>query len=167
MVELEQELQQTQFQSEQHKLMLNVLFTASWLNRMQLFHLRDEDITPPQYNILRILRGSKDRYMNLGEISGRMIDRSSNTSRLIDKLVGKDLVTRKINSADRRQMDIKITSSGLALLDKLKEPIERAAEPFLQIDVKEAKLFNARLDELRDYKELNNHKNQKQINSKK
>ncbi len=166
-MKLELELQQVQFQSEQHKLMLNILFTSSWLNRMQLYHLREEGITPPQYNILRILRGSKDRYMNLGEISGRMIDRSSNTSRLIDKLVGKDLVTRKINSSDRRQMDIKITTTGLALLDKLKEPIERATEPFLQIDVKEAKLFNSLLDELRDYNESNNHKNHKPIKSKK
>jgi DNA-binding MarR family transcriptional regulator len=157
-VELERELQQTKFQSEQHKLMLNILFTASWLNRLQLCTLREVEITPPQYNILRILRGSKDRYMNLGEISNRMIDRSSNTSRLIDKLVHKKLVTRKPNDGDRRQMDIKITPEGLSLLDKMKAPIELAAEPFLQIDVNEAKQINLVLDQLRDYSKHENHK---------
>ncbi len=163
-MELELELQQTKFQSEQHKLMLNILFTASWLNRLQLCTLREVEITPPQYNILRILRGSKDRYMNLGEISNRMIDRSSNTSRLIDKLVLKKLVTRKPNDEDRRQMDIKITQEGLSLLDKMKAPIELAAEPFLQIDVNEAKQINLVLDQLRDY---SNHKNHKQLKIKK
>ena len=144
--------------------MLNILFTASWLNRLQLCTLREVEITPPQYNILRILRGSKDRYMNLGEISNRMIDRSSNTSRLIDKLVLKKLVTRKPNDEDRRQMDIKITHEGLSLLDKMKAPIELAAEPFLQIDVNEAKQINLVLDQLRDY---SNHKNHKQLKIKK
>lgn len=144
--------------------MLNILFTASWLNRLQLCTLREVEITPPQYNILRILRGSKDRYMNLGEISNRMIDRSSNTSRLIDKLVLKKLVTRKPNDEDRRQMDIKITQEGLSLLDKMKAPIELAAEPFLQIDVNEAKQINLVLDQLRDY---SNHKNHKQLKIKK
>lgn len=163
-MKLELELQQTKFQSEQHKLMLNILFTASWLNRLQLCNLRNEGITPPQYNILRILRGSKDRFMNIGEISSRMIDRSSNTSRLIDKLVSKNLVTRKINSEDRRQMDIKITSDGLIILDKMEGPIDEATEPFLQVDVKEAMLFNKLLDELRDFKSEKNHK---QIKTKK
>ena len=146
---LEQEIKQVKFKSEQHKLMLNILFTASWFNRIQLCAMRDADITPPQYNILRILRGSKNIPMTLGDISSRMIDKSSNTSRLIDKLVAKDWVSREPNALDRRQMQIQITEQGLEVLDILQNPLEESAEPFKKISVEDAKRFNTILDNMR------------------
>jgi hypothetical protein len=111
--------------------------------------MRDADITPPQYNILRILRGSKNIPMTLGDISSRMIDKSSNTSRLIDKLVAKDWVSREPNALDRRQMQIQITEQGLEVLDILQNPVEESAEPFKKISVDDAKRFNTILDNMR------------------
>jgi hypothetical protein len=149
-VKLEEEIKQEKFKSEHHKLMINLLFTSSWLQRLQLSLLRPYDLTPPQYNILRILRGAKGELLNLGEITSRMIDRSSNTSRLIDKLVIKKWVSRKTCPDDRRQSEICITKEGLKLLEQLDKPIDSITEQFHFLSVKETKEVNQFLDQLRN-----------------
>ncbi len=147
---LEDEIKQVQFKTEHHKLMINLLYTTSWLQRMQSGVLRPHDITPEQYNILRILRGSKGQPMSLNDISSRMIDRASNTSRLIDKLVLKKWAIRKICPDDRRQSEIAITEKGLEILDKLQKPIDDITEQFSIISVNDCKKFNQALDEIRN-----------------
>lgn len=149
-MKLEEEIKQEKFKSEHHKLMINLLFTSSWLQRMQLSLLRPYDLTPPQYNILRILRGAKGELLNLGEITSRMIDRSSNTSRLIDKLVIKKWVSRKTCPDDRRQSEICITKEGLKVLEQLDKPIDSITEQFHFMSVKETKEVNQFLDQLRN-----------------
>lgn len=149
-MKLEEEIKQEKFKSEHHKLMINLLFTSSWLQRMQLSLLRPYDLTPPQYNILRILRGAKGELLNLGEITSRMIDRSSNTSRLIDKLVIKKWVSRKTCPDDRRQSEICITKEGLNVLEQLDKPIDSITEQFHFLSVKETKEVNQFLDQLRN-----------------
>ena len=149
-MKLEEEIKQEKFKSEHHKLMINLLFTSSWLQRMQLTLLRPYDLTPPQYNILRILRGAKGELLNLGEITSRMIDRSSNTSRLIDKLVIKKWVSRKTCPDDRRQSEICITTEGLNVLEQLDKPIDSITEQFHFLSVKETKEVNQFLDQLRN-----------------
>jgi len=149
-VKLAEEIKQEKFKSEHHKLMINLLFTSSWLQRMQLSLLRPYDLTPPQYNILRILRGAKGELLNLGEITSRMIDRSSNTSRLIDKLVIKKWVSRKTCPDDRRQSEICITKEGLKVLEQLDKPIDSITEQFHFLSVKETKEVNQFLDQLRN-----------------
>ena len=149
-MKLEEEIKQEKFKSEHHKLMINLLFTSSWLQRMQLSVMRPYDLTPPQYNILRILRGSKSEMVNLGEITSRMIDRSSNTSRLIDKLVTKKWVSRKTCPNDRRQSEICITKEGLKVLEQLDKPIDNITEQFHFLSVKETKEVNQFLDQLRN-----------------
>jgi DNA-binding MarR family transcriptional regulator len=149
-VRLEDEIKQVQFKTEHHKLMINLLYTTSWLQRMQSAILRPHDITPEQYNILRILRGSKGEQMSLNDISSRMIDRASNTSRLIDKLVLKKWAIRKICPDDRRQSEIAITERGLEVLEKLQKPIDDITEQFSIISVNDCKKFNQALDEIRN-----------------
>ncbi len=149
-MKLEEEIKQEKFKSEHHKLMINLLFTSSWLQRMQLSLLRPYDLTPPQYNILRILRGAKGELLNLGEITSRMIDRSSNTSRLIDKLVIKKWVSRKTCPDDRRQSEICITKEGLKVLEQLDKPIDSITEQFHFLSVKDTKEINQFLDQLRN-----------------
>lgn len=103
--------------------MLNVMFTGVWLQQKMGQLLKQFDITEPQYNVLRILRGQKGEAMNLYEIQDRMIQKMSNVSRLIDKLVAKKLVTRKESKENRRRVDITITQKGLDLLDKVEPNI--------------------------------------------
>ena len=108
--------------------LLNIMFTGVWLQQRVGQALKPFDITEPQYNVLRILRGQNGAAMNLYEIQNRMIQKMSNVSRLIDKLVAKKLVTRKESKENRRRVDITITQKGLELLEEagpLIEPLFR------------------------------------------
>lgn len=130
---------------------LNVMFTGVWLQQKMGQILKPFDITEPQYNVLRILRGQHGEAMNLYEIQDRMIQKMSNVSRLIDKLVAKKLVTRKECKENRRRVDIAITQKGLDLLDTLDPHID----PFFKvlthnITKDEARLVGELLDKMRD-----------------
>ena len=108
--------------------LLNIMFTGVWLQQRVGQALKPFDITEPQYNVLRILRGQNGAAMNLYEIQNRMIQKMSNVSRLIDKLVAKKLVTRKESKENRRRVDITVTQKGLELLEEagpLIEPLFR------------------------------------------
>lgn len=110
---LEEDIKQDKFQSEQHKAAINIMFTSSWLHSMNAAYLKKFDITPEQFNVLRILRGSHPKKLMLSEVASRMIDKSSNCTRLVEKLRQKNLVQREICEDNRRQVDISITDKGL------------------------------------------------------
>jgi DNA-binding MarR family transcriptional regulator len=86
--------------------------------------LKPYDLSPEQFNVLRILRGQKGEPANMCVIQERMIARTSNTTRLVDKLLLKGLVTRKICADNRRKMDIGITTEGLSLLAQLDPKVD-------------------------------------------
>jgi hypothetical protein len=85
-MELEKEINQQKFPSQRLKVLINILFTSSWFNSQQNQIFRGYDISWQQYNILRILKGRKGQPASLKMLTSRMIDRNSNTSRLVDKL---------------------------------------------------------------------------------
>ena len=110
----------TSFASPQEQLALTVLHTASTMLNHHRALLKPHGITPEQFNILRILRGQQGHPLALHDISGRMIDRNSNTSRLVDKLLAKGLVRRETCPSDRRRVDIALTPEGDELTTQLK-----------------------------------------------
>ncbi|HKK62536.1 MAG TPA: MarR family transcriptional regulator [Bacteroidales bacterium] len=114
-MKIEEEIKQKQFSSQRLKALVNVLFTASWFYSLQNTIFKKYDISWQQFNILRILKGQKGKPCSLKMLSERMIDRNSNTSRLVDKLERKGYVARHSNEIDRRKVDIVITPSGLDL----------------------------------------------------
>jgi len=116
---LDKELK-SRFESEQQKAMLNVLFTANWFKSRQVGLFKPFDISPQQYNILRILRGAKGR-MNMHNVKERMIDRAPNATRLTDKLIAKDLVERERCEEDRRVVYVRLSPKGAELLAKIDE----------------------------------------------
>ena len=122
---LEQDLKQEKFTNEYEKMVVNILFTGSWLASLNSSRLKPFGVTPEQYNVLRILRGSHPKPMMLADITCRMIDRNSNATRLVEKLRQKGLVNREICETNRRQVDISITDADLKCLKKLM----RAAMP--------------------------------------
>jgi MarR family 2-MHQ and catechol resistance regulon transcriptional repressor len=111
---IDQELR-SRFESEQHKAMLNVMFTANWFKSRMSDLFRPLGISSQQYNILRILRGAKGR-MNMHSVKERMIDRAPNATRLTDKLIAKGLVERERCDEDRRVVYVRISAKGLELL---------------------------------------------------
>ncbi len=101
------------------KVMLNILHIQNLLSDRVNEILRPYSLSGEQYNVLRILRGQEGKAVNMNVIQERMITKSSNTTRLIDKLLAKELVTRKVCPQNRRKMEVAITAKGLDLLSEL------------------------------------------------
>lgn len=120
------------------------------MNRVEnIKRLKPFGISSQQYNVLRILRGASPKAIMLIEIASRMIDKNSNTSRLIDKLVSKGLANREICESNRKQVDIRITEKGLNLLREIDELSKIWLQEMKTLTVKEAANTNVLLDKLR------------------
>lgn len=146
---LEDEIQQAKFVNEHEKAAVNILYTGSWLHNAQTGRLKPYGITPEQFNVLRILRGSHPKKMMLAEITSRMLDKSSNATRLVEKLRQKGLVNRDICTNNRRQVDISITEKGLTLLKKMDGEEAEWLATLKNITKTEAQELNRILDKLR------------------
>jgi len=146
---LEQEIKQEKFHNEQQKAAINILYTGSWLYNINAGYLKKSGITPEQFNVLRILRGSFPKPMMLAEITERMIDKSSNCTRLVEKLRQKGLVNRVTCESNRRQVDISITDKGQQLLKKIDTSQPAWMDTMGRISKAEAKELNRILDKLR------------------
>jgi DNA-binding MarR family transcriptional regulator len=114
-----EDINQPVFRNEKQKATINIVYTYYWITEKIKAILDEEDITPQQYNILRILRGSFPVPLSTLQIRERMLDKMSDTSRIVDRLISKDLVTKKICSKDKRLVDVTITEKGKELLEKL------------------------------------------------
>jgi DNA-binding MarR family transcriptional regulator len=108
------------------KTLINIQYTSRILEEKFATLLKEYDLSTPQFNVLRILRGQKGKPASLACIQERMVDRSSNTTRLVDKLIKKELVSRRICPDNRRKVEIEITTNGLTLLKEL-DPLTSAA----------------------------------------
>jgi DNA-binding MarR family transcriptional regulator len=151
-MKLEDEIKQTKkFPSEQQKLMVNIIYTANWLRMTHMKSLKPYGISSEQYNVLRILRGQHPNCATNQMIMERMLDKSSNCSRIVDKLKDKKLVDRRENKDDRRQVDIVVTEKGLTMLKEIDHDNEFTGQKFLKnISAKDAAIVNDILDRLRD-----------------
>ena len=146
---INKDIRQEKFRNERHKAMVNILFTQGWvLERLKNF-VEAEDITHQQYNILRILRGSHPTPLSTLQIRERMIDKMSDTSRLVDRLVTKNLVKKIICKKDRRLVDVNISEKGLSLLEKLDESQDEMDSILSNLTEKEAATLSKLLDKIR------------------
>ncbi len=146
---IEKDIQQTNFRNEFQKMGINIIYTANWLNEKMGQILASEDITQQQYNILRILRGS-DAPLSTLKIRERMLDKMSDTSRIVDRLIVKDLVEKFACVKDKRLVDITVTKKGLQLLEKLDALNEQIDSILKGVSEKEAITMNQILDKLRE-----------------
>ncbi|MBL7778258.1 MAG: MarR family transcriptional regulator [Chitinophagales bacterium] len=146
---IEEEIKQKKFQSEQHKAIVNLMYTSSWLYNQNSARLKKFGITPEQFNVLRILRGSHPTPLMLLEITNRMIDKNSNATRLVEKLRVKGFVKREICPNNRRQVDILITDKGLQLLAKIDIDQKEWIEMQGKLNNTDAKELNRLLEKLR------------------
>lgn len=147
---LNEELKQANFSSEQHRLIINVMFTGNFLNAESNRMFKNYDISNQQFNVLRILRGQKGKAITVKDIESRMLDKSSNVSRLIDKLLKKSYVKRMACCGDRRRVDIYISEKGLDFLASLDDQVTQIEQKYVElIDENHAKLMNELLDKLR------------------
>ncbi|WMI67175.1 MarR family winged helix-turn-helix transcriptional regulator [Mangrovimonas sp. YM274] len=111
------------FANNKLKALINVMYTSNWITNHQNNFFKPHGISPQQYNILRILKGAKSA-LKVQTIKERMIDRSPNATRLMDKLCAKGLIERLPSESDRRVVFIEITKEGLELLQSIPDDFD-------------------------------------------
>ncbi|MFT2008468.1 MarR family winged helix-turn-helix transcriptional regulator [Pontibacter sp. 13R65] len=147
---IEEEIKQPTFKDEHHKAYINLVYTSGWLQLAQSNLFKKYGLTLPQYNIMRILRGQHPKPATVSLLIERMLDKTSNASRIVDKLEAKKLVTRSQCQHDRRTVDVLITEKGLALLKEMDGLEVSGQKGFQSLTVEEAKELNRLLDKIRD-----------------
>lgn len=150
---IEQELKTDKY-SVWQQLRINITLSSSWLSHHLKDFLHPFDITPKQFNILRILRGQKGNGLTILEVRERMIDRMSDASRLIDRLSKKQLVFKCACSLDKRANRVCITQKGLELLSQIDDKLGEHKKSFGELTEQEAKTLNQLLIKMREYKPL-------------
>ena len=118
-MKLEKEIASNKFENNYHKSVVNVLYTYGWVTNLLRKRFDKYHITMQQYNILRILRGQHPHPATVNLLKERMLDKMSDASRIVERLVQKKLVSRCTNDKDRRAVDIMISEEGLEILKKL------------------------------------------------
>ncbi len=132
------------------RIMLNIMYTQNILAENFNELLKPYELSPEQFNVLRILRGQKGKPANMCVIQERMLARTSNTTRLVDKLLLKELVTREVCSENRRKMDITITDKGLKLLNEIDPKVEEHEMSYCnKLNAEELEKLNLLLEKYR------------------
>ncbi|MES2003820.1 MAG: MarR family transcriptional regulator [Bacteroidota bacterium] len=148
-MKLEQAIQSTKFKSEVHKAGLNILYTAWWLKTMMSKELKEFGLTHEQYNVLRILKGKYPDQMCVRDIACRMIEKSSNVPRIIDRLEIKKMVKRATSELDKRETVITLTQSGIAILEASTTVLNKVVDQTMCICEKDASELNGLLEKVR------------------
>jgi DNA-binding MarR family transcriptional regulator len=145
---LETDIFQPKFRNDYQKGVINFIFTYNWMNEKMKLIFDRENITAQQFNILRILRGAGKPISTL-QIRQRMLDKMSDTSRIVDRLVLKGLVKKNTCTNDKRLVDVSITDKGRKLLEKF-DLVEAEMDAVLgTLSPEEVITLNTLLDKIR------------------
>jgi DNA-binding MarR family transcriptional regulator len=146
---IEKEIPKSYLRNSSHKTLVNIIFTSNWiLERLKQF-LENEDITHQQYNILRILSNSEAPLSTL-QIRERMLDKMSDTSRIVERLLKKDLVNKQICRYDKRLVDVTLSEKGLKLLHRLEKKTHELDGIVSNLTDKDIDTVNQLLDKIRE-----------------
>lgn len=149
-MKIEEVIKATSKMDDPTKVIINILHTSRFLEEKVTALLKQYDLTNQQFNVLRILRGQKGKAANLSTLQERMIDRNSNTTRLVDKLLSKGLVERYVCEQNRRKIEIFITEEGQHLLKKIDPNIKKLNNDLVKnLTFNQMKELNDLLDTLR------------------
>lgn len=149
-MKIEEEIKQNKFKDVYEKAVINLLVTSNSIEAIVSKHMKEYGITSQQFNVLRILKGQYPNTAPLNLISSRMLDKMSNASRIIDKLVAKELITRTTCPNDRRAVDHLITKKGIELLEKVNTSLYELYElKFKKLTKTETEQLNKLLDKFR------------------
>lgn len=146
---IETDIHQATFKDVKQKAMINLLYSYGWVIEQIKTFVANEDITHQQYNILRILRGSAPKPLSTLQIRERMLDKMSDTSRIVDRLVTKELVKKCTCVSDKRLVDVTISEKGQLLLAKLDANSDHINKVMNNLTEEEAEQLSDLLDKLR------------------
>ncbi|MFC3810141.1 MarR family winged helix-turn-helix transcriptional regulator [Lacihabitans lacunae] len=147
---LEKEIKQTRpFSSKKEKAIVNIIYTNNWIFLNYSKNLKKYDISNQQYNVLRILNGQNGKPITINEIIERMLDKMSNASRLVDKLLAKGLVSREQRQGNRRACDVILTEKGKLFLEEVKTDMNLNEDKMSPLTDEEFDTLNELLDKMR------------------
>lgn len=149
-MKIEEEINQSKFNSPQEKAIVNIIFTANAIEDAFKKALKMYDISLPQYNVLRILKGRKDGYATCGDLKAVMLDKNPDVTRLCDKLVLKKMIVRSNNKSNRRQILLRISEKGLQALDEINPYFAAVNSGLSGMDAAKLEQLSDILDEIRD-----------------
>ena len=147
---IDKDINQVKFRNEYQKASINLIYTFGWMTGKSKAILAAEDITSQQFNILRILRGSYPQPLSTLQIRERMLDKMSDSSRIVDRLITKGLVKKGSCKEDRRLVDIMISEKGKKLLERLDARQDDMDNIIGNLTKKEAALLSDLLDKIRN-----------------
>lgn len=145
---IEKEIGQYTFRNDRQKAIINLVYTYNWMMEKMKLRLDEYDLTMQQFNILRILRGAKSPLSTM-QIRERMLDKMSDTSRIVDRLIVKELVRKNICPRDKRLVDVVITDKGLDLLAQLDLHSDELDSVIGNLTCTEMQQLNHLLDKMR------------------
>lgn len=149
MASIEEELD-SKFPNDIQRFVVNLVYTGTWIKNTVNDFLKPYGISEQQFNILRILRGAKD-WLPMSEVKKRMVDKSPNATRLVDKMLTKNIIERRRSSEDRRVVYVKITKEGLGLLAEIDKADGQKGFDFLtKVTAEEARIASDIIDKMRD-----------------
>jgi DNA-binding MarR family transcriptional regulator len=148
-LKIEEEINQSKFSSAPEKAIVNIIYTANFIQDAYKSALKMNGISLPQYNVLRILKGRKDGYATCGDLKDVMLDKNPDVTRLCDKLVEKKLILRNFNKDNRRQILLKISDKGLKMLQDINPHFEAFNHVLKDIPESELLKLSDTLDDIR------------------
>lgn len=148
-MKLEEAIKSTNFKSEVQKAGLNILYTAWWIKTLSIKELKVFDLTHEQYNVLRILKGKYPELMCVKDIASRMIEKSSNVPRIIDRLETKNFIKRTQGEIDGRQTVIKLTTLGIEIIEKATIKLNAIWDESISLSIQNASTLNNLLEQFR------------------
>lgn len=148
-MQIGEEIQSNKFEDNYHKAVINITYTYGWLSNTFRYRFEKHNLTQQQFNVLRILRGQYPKPATINMIKERMLDKMSDASRIVDRLIQKGLVSRCTNNKDRRAVDIQISQAGLDILSKMDEEFKTGDLLRNNLTEEEAGKLSDLLDKLR------------------
>jgi DNA-binding MarR family transcriptional regulator len=146
---IEEDIKSTNFEDNYHKAVINLSYTYGWITNISRPKFEQYNLTQQQFNILRILRGQCPKPATVNLLKERMIDKMSDASRIVDRLVQKGLVSRCTNNKDRRAVDIRISDEGLEILSKMDKEFKTSDMLKDNLTEEEAGQLSELLDKMR------------------
>lgn len=150
---IEKDIQQAKFRNVHQKAAINLIYTLGWMRERTKCVFETEDITPQQFNILRILRGSFPNPLSTLQIRERMLEKMSDTSRIVDRLIAKSLVKKITCKKDRRLVDVIISDKGKKMLERLDARQDEIDAVLGNLSEKDANILSDLLDKIRSESE--------------
>lgn len=147
---IDKDIQQAKFRNAFQKASINLIYTVGWMREKTKIIFDTEEITAQQFNILRILRGSFPQPLSTLQIREKMLEKMSDTSRIVDRLIAKGLVKKITCKKDRRLVDVIITDKGKKLLERLDTRQDEMDGVLDNLSEKEAAVLSDLLDKIRN-----------------